>query len=146
MNKDYIKQELFLDLLNAGYKNALATIIDFNFGKTRIEIDVPNVGSLRVYQSFSEIDDVQIPIFAVFYTLANKPNIQTKITDNDLKSRAINIVYKCKKYFESHPEHIVDNEKNLINRTRKNKQMMQKLYNDNMKHRNRWLLVFENQK
>ena len=137
---------LFLDLINAGYKNALVSVVDFDFGETQIEIILQNVGTLRVNQSFNEINDEQRPNFEVSYIIASHPKILQKIENHDLIHRAVHIAYDCKKYFESHPEYVVNQENDLIKIIRKNKNMIQKMYEKHQKTRNCWLLSLDKQK
>ena len=145
-NMDDKQLSLFLDLINAGYKNALVSVVDFNFGETQIEIILQNVGTLRVNQSFNEINDEQRPNFEVSYIIASHPKILQKIENHDLKHRAVHIAYDCKKYFESHPEHIVDQESSLIKRIRKNKDKILQIYKEHQRTRNRWLSPLYKQK
>ncbi len=144
MNNEQLS--LFLDLVNAGYKNALVSVVDLNLGETRIEIILQNVGTLCVNQSFSEINDEQRPKFEVLYTIASHPKVLMKIENPNFMHRAINIAYDCKKYFESHPEHIANKETDLIKRIRKNQNTVHKIYEQNQKTRNRWLAVFDKEK
>ena len=144
MNNEQLS--LFLDLINAGYKNALVSVVDLNLGETRIEIILQNVGTLCVNQSFSEINDEQRPKFEVLYTIASHPKVLMKIENPNFMHRAINIAYDCKKYFESHPENIVNKETDLIKRIRKNQNTVHKIYEQNQKTRNRWLAVFDKEK
>ena len=145
-NMDDKQLSLFLDLINAGYKNALVSVVDFDFGETQIEIILQNVGTLRVNQSFNEINDEQRPNFEVSYIIASHPKILQKIENHDLKHRAVRIAYDCKKYFESHPEHIVDQESSLIKRIRKNKDKILQIYKEHQRTRNRWLLPLDKHK
>ena len=144
MNNEQLS--LFLDLINAGYKNALVSVVDLNLGETRIEIILQNVGTLCVNQSFSEINDEQRPKFEVLYTIASHPKVLMKIENPNFMHRAVHIAYDCKKYFESHPEHIVNKETDLIKRIRKNQNTVHKIYEQNQKTRNRWLAVFDKEK
>lgn len=144
MNNEQLS--LFLDLINAGYKNALVSVVDLNLGETSIEIILQNVGTLCVNQSFSEINDEQHPKFEVLYTIASHPKVLMKIENPNFMHRAVHIAYDCKKYFESHPEHIVNKETDLIKRIRKNQNTVHKIYEQNRKTRNRWLAVFDKEK
>ena len=144
MNNEQLS--LFLDLINAGYKNALVSVVDLNLGETRIEIILQNVGTLCVNQSFSEINDEQRPKFEVLYTIASHPKVLMNIENPNFMHRAVHIAYDCKKYFESHPEHIVNKETDLIKRIRKNQNTVHKIYEQNQKTRNRWLAVFDKEK
>ena len=92
---------LFLDLMNAGYKNAYVSFVEFDFGETQIEIILQNVGTLCVNQSFNESNDEQFPQFKVSYIIASCPKVSMKLRNPDLIYRAVRIAYECKKYFES---------------------------------------------
>ena len=126
-NMDDIKTSIFLDLMNAGYKNAWVSIMEYNFGETQIEINLQNVGSLCVNQSFLEINDEQHPNFEISYTIASQPNVLAKIESPDLMQRAVRVAYDCKKYFESHPEHAVD-EKSIYKKIKSNQKFINKQY------------------
>jgi hypothetical protein len=132
LDKHNAKVELFLDLLHAGLKRAYFAVMDTsdkdNKPIQRMEIFLQNVGSLCLYQSFEEQDDIQIPKIKVFYSLANEPNAQTEIENIELKLRAIHIVYNTKKYFEQKPEHTIIDEQDLIKKVRHNEQMAKKNY------------------
>ena len=120
-----------LDLFDAGYHNAYVSTINFfsvhNNFYHRIEIVLPNVGRLYLYQSFDETLDEQIPHFDVFYTNAAHPNIRTKIQSRAFAERAVRIIYKAKSYFESHPEYVANNN-DLIKRIKTNEIFARKQY------------------
>lgn len=126
-----IKLSMFLDLINAGYENAYVSIIDFrsqrNNQYNRIEIFLPNVGRLCLYQNFIDVYDVQIPQIKIFYTVSSNPNIITRITNPEILNRASHIIYNCKKYFDAHPEYAGD-EKILRQRIQINEKIAEKQY------------------
>ena len=130
-----------------GYKNAFVSSMDL-FSKNnepikRIEIYLANVGVLRLYQTFEDMGDIQIPTFHVFYSVNN---IRTKIQNPILKKRAIDISYNALKYFENHPEHTVIDEKDLITKIKHNRGIMKRLYEKHLKTYNRFIKPLENQK
>ena len=98
---------------------------------TIVEMILPNVGRLCLYQKFVDFMDEQIPHIDVFYSIANTPHIKTKIKKADLLKRAVQIVCKTNKFFEMHPEHIVDND-DLIKKIKNNQKMFQKQYRNHV--------------
>ena len=142
LTTEQYKSSCLLDLFQAGYKNAYVSVIDlysrYNRPLVRIEMIVPNVGSLRLYQTFVEIDE-QIPDFKVFYTSADKPFVRTMIKKPVLLNRAIRIIYGCKKYFETHP----DTEKpdsQILSIIKSNKRLVDKKYKQILETRNQTLV------
>ncbi len=125
MNKNDTEINFLLGLFQAGYKNAYVSLMNFqtplNNSYHRINMVLPNVGRLCLYQTFVEVLDEQIPHTDIFYSDALNPNIITKIHNKDLVYRAANIIYTTEKYFEQHPEHIVtdDNFTEIIKRNQK---------------------------
>lgn len=102
MNQRQLK--FWLGLFDAGYKNAYMSVIDLKRSDwtTRIELVLPNVGLLHLYQGFDENDNgEQIPKFKVFYAFASNMNIRTAVQNSSELSMAVNLVYKARRYFES---------------------------------------------
>ena len=92
----------------------------------RIEMFVPNVGGLRLYQTFMEIDE-QVPVFKVFYTSADKPLVRTMIKKPILLNRAIKIIYGFKKYCEDQPNaDVLDTQ--MLDIIKSNKKLADKKY------------------
>jgi hypothetical protein len=141
--------KVLLDLFNAGYKNAYMSSMYFvskqNNDYNRIEIFLPNVGRLCLYQTFCDVLDAQIPNMTVFYSSVAAPNITTKITNPDLLNRAIHIIYNARDYFEAHPEHTVTND-SLLKRMQLNEKLFQKRYEATSKKHNGVLQIFTRQK
>ena len=117
MNQDNLI--FWLDLFRAGYKNAYMSVIDLSFlnnsWTTRIEIVLPNVGRLCLYQGFTEIDSgAQIPKYKAFYSFASNMNFRTAINSEYALGKAVKLVYETKKYIESakgaekNPDMIID--------------------------------------
>ena len=126
-----MKTGFMLDLFNVGYKNAYVSVMNFYSHRNnfyhRIEIFLPNVGRLCLYQIFDESSDEQIPHIDIFYTSATEPNIRTKMQGGALFECAARIIYKTKEYFETHPEHIVQNG-DLLKKLKNNEKIMRKQY------------------
>ena len=141
--------KILLDLFNAGYKNAYVSSMYFtskqNNDYHRIEIFLPNVGCLCLYQTFRDILDEQIPHMTVFYSSAATPNIITKIKNPDLLNRAIRIIYNARDYFEAHPEYMGSND-GLLKRVQSNQKLFQKRYNFLSKKHTGVLQIFTRQK
>ena len=129
LNKSDAQESLLLDLFDAGYKNAYVSVIDFSSNQNndycRVEIFLPNVGRLCLYQTFVDVLDVQIPHIDIFYFTIANPNQRTKIINQDLLKRAAGIIYKTKRYFENHNEcELSDNE--VIKRSFVNQKLVRK--------------------
>ncbi len=128
------KLDVLLDLFEAGYRNAYVSIMDFSSSQNnpyvRIEMVLPNVGRLCLYQTFREAFDVQIPDITVFYSCADKPNIRNRVINPDLLKRSANIIYKTRNYFNEHPEYtLVENglAKKIVNNQRIAKKQYEKI-------------------
>jgi hypothetical protein len=132
-----------LDLFDAEYNKAYVSVVDFvsvrDIYYHRIEMILPNVGRLCLYQKFVDFLDEQIPYIDVFYSIANTPNLNKKIKNTDLLKRATQIIFKANKFFENHPEYLVNND-SLIKRIRNNQKMLQKHYKQNLRIKNSFLL------
>lgn len=129
LNKIDIQESLLLDLFDAGYKNAYVSVMNFSSNQNndycRIEIFLPNVGRLCLYQTFVDVLDVQIPHIDIFYWTFANPNQRTKIINRDLLKRATCIVYKIKRYFENHDEYKMS-ENEVIKRAFVNQKLIRK--------------------
>lgn len=144
LNTNEVKIDFLLDLFDAGFQNAYVSLIDNTFCN-RIEIVLPNVGCLSLHQTFDESSDIQIPQIDVFYSVASEINKEVKITNIDLSKRATKIVYKIRKYFESHPEYFVM-DKDLMKRAKNNQKLLQKQHNAYIKKRYGVLQTFVKEK
>ena len=129
LNKSDIQESLLLDLFDAGYKNAYVSVINFSSNQNndycRIEIFLPNVGRLCLYQTFVDVLDVQIPRIDVFYFTVANQNQRTKIINRDLLKRATYIVYKTKRYFENHQKYEMSDDE-VIKRSFANQKLIRK--------------------
>lgn len=136
------KINVLLDLFEAGYKNAYVSVMDFysqqNNLYTRIEMVLPNVGRLCLYQTFCEVLDTQMPHITVFYSSADKPNISNRIDNADLLKRSMNIIYSARKYFAEHPEYTLISG-DLVKRIANNQKIAKKQYEKIVKQRCGWL-------
>ena len=141
------KAYFLLGLFKAGYKKSYLSCMDFISYKkdnyTRIEMVLPNVGELRLYQRFIELPDgEQIPDIKVYYTSADtEKNLRTLITDKDLSSSAINMIYKYKKYCEEHPESKVSDNSIILKKILQNKQLALKVYKRNILRNRNWFNI-----
>lgn len=139
MNKSQFELDFLLGLFEVGYQNAYVSSMDLCDGNgshlTRIEMVLQNVGRLCLYQDFKELDGgEQVPNFTVFYYCATNPNVRTKIINRKSLIRAINIVYKTKRFMENNPQNTIKDD-GLFNRSQKNKELALKLYEKQMKKR-----------
>ena len=127
--------DFLLDLFDAGYEKAYVSVVDFvsvqDIYYHRIEMILPNVGRLCLYQKFVDFMDEQIPHIDVFYSIANMPNLNKKIKNVDLLKRAVKIICKSNKFFEMHPEYISDND-GLIKKIKNNQEMFKKQYRNHI--------------
>ena len=133
MTKSQIKLDFLLDLFDAEYTKSYVSVIelfnDHGSNLTRIEVILQNVGRLCLYQNFIELDGgEQVPYFTVFYSDSIHKNIRTKITSVNSLNYAIKVVYKSKKYMENNPSGRIVSSDDLIKRTKKNKELADKLY------------------
>lgn len=132
-----LKTDFLLSLFDVGYKNAYFSTMDFvsnqNNNYNRIELVLPNVGRLCLYQTFIDVLDEQVPHFDIFYYDDVSPNIRTKITDIYLSQRATRIIYKAKKFFESNPGYIRTSD-DLIKVIKSNQNMLYKQYKKQIEH------------
>ncbi len=127
--------DFLLDLFDAEYEKAYVSVVDFisvrDIPYHRIEMILPNVGRLCLYQKFVDFMDEQIPHIDVFYSIANMPNVKTKIKNADLSKRAAQIIFKANKFFETHPEYISNND-GLIKKIKNNQEMFKKQYRNHI--------------
>ena len=128
---DDTKLSFLLDLFYSGYKNAYVSVMFFlseaHKDCQRIEIFLPNVGCLLLYQYFDDASDEQIPKIDVFYIGPGISDSQIQITNIALLNRAVKIIYTTKRFFETHPEYSVS-DSNLINRIQKNRKFLKHQY------------------
>lgn len=153
MTTEHIKLSFLLDLFNSGHDNMYMSHIELttndNQSVNRIEVILPNVGRLCLYQRFIEnADGEQLPDFCVFYTYATSPNVRTKIKNHEILSKAVRVIYDCKKYCEQHPESKIGRINNfIINTIIRNQKLAQKLYTKQInEHRHNLILSNMNQK
>ena len=130
MYKEEIKLSYLLDLFQAGQSCAYLSVINSyskdNQPLQRIEMVVPNVGSLRLYQTFIEQDE-QIPVIKIFYTFADRPSMSSIIYNKTLFYRALKIVYDCKKYCELRP-YTEFRDDTITKKIIKNKKLAHRIY------------------
>lgn len=130
---DEIKLSFLLDLFNAGFERAYFSVAEFtsefNTQYTRMEMIVPNVGRLCLYQTFIENDSgEQIPTAKVFYTSATQNNIRTLIKSPKLIRKAALIIYKTKRFCENNPQYRISSDKELEKIVERNKKLLTKQY------------------
>lgn len=141
---DNQKLDFLLDLFAANYTHAYLSVMEFKSVKNndynRIELIVANVGRLCMYQKFEETEfDDQRPVFKVFYSSAIDNNQRTLIQSPKLLSKAINIIYKCKKYYEQNPQIKMLNNDSVLRAINNNEKLLIKSYELNKKqHLQRW--------
>ncbi len=142
MNIYDTKLNVLLDLFEAGYRNAYVSIMDFNSPQNnsyvRIEMILPNVGRLCLYQTFCEVLDVQIPHITILYSSADEPKIRNRISNADLLKRSVNIIYSARQYFDEHPEYTLI-ESDLVKRAANNQRIAKKEYEKIVKQRRGWM-------
>ena len=108
----------------------------YNDFYNRIEIIVPKIGRLCLYQNFIETpNDEQIPRFKVFYSSIDDKNHIKCIKSPVLLAKAVRIIYGIKKFCEQNPQFRITNEKSLIKKIEKNKKTFEKIYMDNIQER-----------
>ena len=131
------KLNFWLGLFYAGYQNAYMSVIPLFAGNwnERIELVLPNVGRLCLYQGFVDDDSgSQIPNFKVFYSFTSDMKTRTRIQSEPELSMAIDLIYTTKRYFESakseqkKPDLIIDT-------VMKNAKLMEKMHANLMAHK-----------
>ena len=130
---DEIKLSFLLDLFNAGFECAYFSVAEFtsefNTPYVRMEMIVPNVGRLCLYQTFIENDSgEQIPTAKVFYTSATQNNIRSLIKSPALVRKAALIIYKTKRFCENNPQYKIGSDKELEKIVARNKKLLTKQY------------------
>ena len=128
-----IKLSFLLDLFNAGFNRAYFSVAaftsEFNTPYVRMEMIVPNVGRLCLYQTFIENDSgEQIPTAKVFYTSATQNNIRSLIKSPALVRKATLIIYKTKRFCENNPQYKIGSDKELEKIVARNKKLLTKQY------------------
>ena len=140
MGTENTKLNFLLDLLDANHDYAYVSVVEFkslyNDFYNRIEIIVPKIGRLCLYQNFIETpNDEQIPRFKVFYSSIDDKNHIKCIKSPVLLAKAVRIIYGIKKFCEQNPQFRITNEKSLIKKIEKNKKTFEKIYMDNIQER-----------
>lgn len=140
-----IKLSFLLDLFNTSYRKAYFSVAEFNSQRNvpyvRMEMIIPELGRLCLYQTFIENDGgEQIPSFKVYYYSADNKNLRTLIIHPDLLKKALGIIYKTKKFCEDNPWFQIESDKDLVERDLKNKKYLKKIYEQNLqKNKRGWL-------
>ena len=140
-----IKLSFLLDLFNTSYNKAYFSVAEFNSQRNvsyvRMEMIIPELGRLCLYQTFAEnYDGEQIPYFKVYYYSADNKNLRTSIIYDDLLKKAVGIIYKTKKFCEDNPWFQIESDKDLSERNSKNKKYLKKIYEQNLQNNKRgWL-------
>ena len=128
-----IKLSFLLDLFNAGFNRAYFSVAEFtsefNTPYVRMEMIVPNVGRLCLYQTFVEnYLGEQIPTAKIFYTSATQNNIRSLIKSPALVRKAALIIYKTKRFCENNPQYKIGSDKELEKIVARNKKLLTKQY------------------
>lgn len=140
---DEIKLSFLLDLFDAGFNRAYFSVAEFtsNFNTVymRMEMIVPNVGRLCLYQTFDENDSgEQIPTVKIFYTSATQNNIKTLIKSPEFVRKASLIIYKTKRFCENNPQYKIDSDKELETIIERNKKLLVSQYKKTFKQKHNW--------